>query len=68
MNTQLSPQVKFPSYNKSLSGQIGLTNDRKFPKYDREKKQCSHCKHWFPIEDMDLVNGKWICIDCEVNK
>lgn len=26
---------------------------------------CSECKEVFPEEDLDIINGKWICRICE---
>lgn len=29
-----------------------------------ESRQCEYCKEYFCEDEMDLVNGKWLCINC----
>lgn len=31
----------------------------------KAKKQCSHCKKLFYENDLDLVDGNWLCRNCE---
>jgi formylmethanofuran dehydrogenase subunit E len=69
MTTLLTKKSKFPKLSNISKDGINLTKNSKFPRIKKEieARQCDSCKMYFDVNDLDLVDGDWLCASCEDN-